>query len=263
MTDPHRLYGLIGHPIAHARSPALLNAYLAEHGLSGRAIAFDIRPGMLEPTLGGLRHIQNLHGFFVTMPFKERILALLDDVTETAGAAGAVNIVRCSPGGRLTGGQLDGAGFVGAMKAAGVQVAGTNVHVVGAGGVAAGICCALAGEQAARLAISNRSGGRAEALTRRLRTVFPLTEFATADGPPGPNIDIVVNATSLGLAESDPVPVDLSATRRGIFVGDVVNVARETQLLKTARERGCVVQRGEAMFPPQIPMALDFFAAER
>lgn len=263
MTHAHDLYGLVGYPITFVRSPGILNAYLAEHGLPGRMVPFGIRPDALEAGLAGLRHLDNLLGFFVTMPFKETILPLLDAATETARIAGAVNIVRRTPDGRLVGHQLDGAGFVGAMTAAGIPVAGATAHVAGAGGVSAGICCALAEAGIGRIAIANRNRERAARLAGRLAAAFPDTAFAATEAPPGAETDIVINATSLGLSPDDPLPVDLAGTRHGIFVGDVVNVPHTTPILASAAARGCTMQAGNAMFGPQIPLALAFYAEER
>lgn len=260
MAEEHRLYGLIGYPITFVRSPGILNAYLADHGLPGRMIPFGVKPELLQAALAGLRHVENLAGFFVTMPFKESILPLLDDASETAHIAGAVNIVRRTPDGRLFGHQLDGAGFVGAMTAAGVTIVGASAHVAGAGGVSAGICCALAEAGIGSITIANRNRERARTLADRLHGAFPSTTFTVTNAAPGAEIDIVVNATSLGLSADDPLPVDLSATRRDIFVGDVVNVPHMTPLLEVAEARGCCTQHGKAMFGPQIPLALHFYA---
>lgn len=259
MTNEHTLYGLIGYPINFVRSPGILNAHLAEHGMPGRMVSFSVRPEGLSSALDGLRVLENLLGFFVTMPFKETILPLLDDVSEAARIAGAANIVRRTPDGRLVGHQLDGAGFVGAMKAAEIPVGGASAYVVGAGGVSAGICCALAEAGIGRIAISSRDSERAARLADRLSAVFPQTDFAVTVTPPGEEIGIVVNATSLGLSAGDPLPVDLSGTRRGIFVGDVVNVPHRTPLLDAAEARGCRTQHGNAMFGPQIELALRFY----
>lgn len=260
MVNEHTLYGLVGYPITFVRSPGILNAYLTENGLPGRMIPFGVKPEGLAAALSGLRQIENLAGFFVTMPFKESILPLLDAASETARIAGAVNIVRRTPDGRLFGHQLDGAGFVGAMKAAQVPIAGASAYVAGAGGVSAGICCALAEAGAARIVLTNRNLDRAGKLADRLRDAFAKTVFAVTEAAPGEEADIVVNATSLGLDPGDPLPVDLSATRRGIFVGDVVNVPHSTPLLEAAEARGCRTQHGRAMFGPQIELALRFYA---
>lgn len=263
MAGDHRFYGLIGFPITHVRSPEILNAYFAEHNLPGRLIPFGVRSELLEVTIAGLRNIENLHGFFVTMPYKESILPLLDDASETARIAGAVNIVRRSPEGQLIGDQLDGPGFVGAMKLANITVHNATAFVAGAGGVAAGICCAMAQAGIACINIANRNVERAERLASRLHSAFPKTEFNIADRAPGPDVDIVVNATSLGISPDDPLPVDLSNTREGIFVGDVVNVPRNTALLEAARTRGCNTQHGSAMLGPQIELALKFLGEGR
>lgn len=258
--DKHTLYGLIGYPITFVRSPDILNAYLAENGLPGRMIPFGIKPEVLPAALSGLRHLENLAGFFVTMPFKESILPLLDDASETARIAGAVNIVRRAPDGRLFGHQLDGAGFVGAMEAAHISIAGASVFIAGAGGVSAGICCALAEAGAGHITLNNRDQDRAERLADRLRGAFPKTVFAVTRTQPDEEISIAINATSLGLRAGDPLPIDLSATRRGIFVGDVVNIPHQTPLLEMAEARGCHTQHGRAMFGPQIELALRFYA---
>lgn len=259
MSDEHKLFGLVGYPITFVRSPGILNAYLAQHGLPGRMVPFGIRPEALETALAGLRHLENLRGFFVTMPFKERILPLLDDLSETARISGAVNVVRRTPDGKFSGHQLDGAGFVGAMNEAGVRIAGASAYVAGAGGVSAGICCALAEAGIGRIDLVNRNRDRAEKLVDRLRGAFPKTVFCATDSRPGEEIDMVINATSLGMSPDDPLPVDLAGTSRGIFVGDVVNVPHMTPLLETAEARGCRTQRGKAMFGPQIELALRFY----
>lgn len=259
MADEHRLYGLVGYPITFVRSPGILNAYLAEKGLPGRMIPFGVKPEALATAVTGLRCLENLAGFFITMPFKEVILSLLDELSETARIAGAVNIVRRTPDGRLQGHQLDGAGFVSAMKAADIPIAGANAYVAGAGGVSAGICCALAEVGIGRIAINNRNTERAERLAERLRTAFPKTDFIVSDTQPGEDVDIVINATNLGIDPADPLPVDLSKTRAGIYVGDVVNRPHTTALILTAQARGYRIQPGSAMFEPQIELALRFF----
>ncbi|WP_081852138.1 shikimate dehydrogenase family protein [Pseudorhizobium marinum] len=259
LSNQHIFFGLVGYPITFVRSPGLMNTYLAEHGLPGHMIPFAVRPEALQAALAGLRHLENLRGFFVTMPFKESILPLLDDLSEPARISGAVNIVRRAPDGRFFGHQLDGAGFVGAMMATGVTIAGASAHVAGAGGVSAGICYALAQTGISRITIANRNRDRGEKLADRLRGAFPKTVFAVTSARPDREVDIVVNATSLGLSSDDPLPVDLAATRPGIFVGDVVNVPHLTPFLEAAAARGCRIQHGKAMFAPQIELALRFY----
>lgn len=260
MADKNTLYGLIGYPIDFVRSPGILNAYLADHGLLGHMVPFGVQPDKLKQALTGLGHVENLAGFFVTMPFKEAIVPLLDDLSETARIAGAVNIVRRTSEGRLVGHQLDGAGFVGAMEQSGITIKGATAFIAGAGGVSAGICCALAKSGIARIDIANRNLDRADALVQRLREAFPDSEFTTTNARPRSDIDIVINATSLGLSADDPLPIDLADVRSSAFVGDVVNIPGQTTLLEQGQARGCRTQHGKAMFAPQIELALEFFA---
>lgn len=263
MADDHRFYGLVGDPITHVRSPGILNAYLIERGLPGRMVPLGIKARRLKAAVEGLRHLENLHGFFVTMPHKETILPLLDEATETASISGAVNIVRRTSDGRLIGHQLDGAGFVGAMKLQGIAIKGKSAYIAGAGGVSAGICCALAQDGVGSIMIANRNRDRAEALAMRLGDAFADTEFVVTQIVPSTDIDIVVNATSLGTLPDHPQPIDLSNIRQGAFVGDVINVPHRTALLEDAEKRGCRIQNGSAMFGPQIELALHFLGQDR
>ena len=260
MRHPRALYGLIGHPVATLRSPTLFNGRLQDWVLPGSMVAFDIVPEELEVGLAGLRVMRNLVGFLVTMPHKERLVSLLDGVTPEAKAAGAANIVRRGADGRLFGGQLDGAGFVAAMRLSGFDPQGKRLYVAGAGGVSAGICAALAAAGAARIDIFNRNAERAGLLARRLGASYPRTAIATVDGGPTVEADAVVNATSLGMRPDDALPFSLDPCRDGTFVGDVVNTAEPTPLLRAAAARGFKGQSGQAMVEPQLALMREFFA---
>src|SRR5690606_8806549 len=121
--------------------------------------------------------MRNLAGFLVTMPHKESISGLVDDLSPVARAASAVNIVRRKENGSLYGDQLDGAGFVAALRGKGVELDGASVFVAGSGGVRAGICSALAQNGSARISIANRSAARAAALIERLGRFYPGCRF--------------------------------------------------------------------------------------
>ncbi|KLK91626.1 hypothetical protein AA309_19065 [Microvirga vignae] len=259
MTDPNTLYGLIGHPVGHVRSPAIFNAHLEANELPGRMVVFDYKPEALAVALDAFRQMQNLKGLFVTMPHKQTIASLLDGLTDMAAVAGAVNVVRRTSDGQLIGGQLDGPGFVTAMIAGGNHPGGKRSFIAGAGGVSAGICSALADSNVRSIMISNRSLERGRDLRNRLQKAFPATEFAVTDAQPDETIDILINATSVGINPGDPLPISLDGIRQGIFVGDVVNLPKGTPFIAKARDLNCKVQSGDAMFRPQIQLALDFF----
>lgn len=258
---PQVFYALLGSPVRHVRSPGLFTARLAEQGLPGKMIAIDVSTENLAAALAGFRLAENLAGFLVTMPHKEAIARLVDSLTPEAAAAGAVNIVRRNSDGSLVGGQLDGAGFVAAMKAAGTDPAGQSIHIAGAGGVSAGIAAALAAAGAGRIVIANRSPERAQVLVARLAAAYPDVQFGVG-GDVDPNARILINATSLGLNADDPLPFPEHTLLPGRFVGDVVNIATQTPILKLAAERGCRIQAGQAMVEPQLALMLDFFGQD-
>lgn len=253
------IFGVIGHPIDHVRSPGLFNRYLADRHLPGTMIPIDIAPQNLPDALAGLRRIENLAGFLVTMPHKETVLGLLDQLSAGARAAGAVNIVRRSGHGRLYGAQLDGVGFVAAARDRGEDPSGKSIFVAGAGGASAGICSALAAAGAAKIAIFNRSRGRAQSLVERLTRFYPRCELVVTMERPGPEFDIVINATSLGLRSTDPLPIDLGEIRPNILVADIVITPKLTPLLEAAQRRHCRIQFGEDMVASQLSLMVEFF----
>lgn len=208
--------------------------------------------------LEGLRALGNLRGFLVTMTHKEAIVPLLDRITQGARIAGAVNIVRRHDDGALEGGQLDGAGFVAAMGLNSCPPAGRQIAVVGAGGVAAGICHPLAQAGAARVDVVNRTASQAEALVERLSKAFSSCKFTVASAVDA-DIEIAINATSLGMREADPAPFDVERLMPGTYVGDVVNRPGETALLNLARKRGMRAQNGQEMVMPLLALMHAFF----
>ncbi|WP_127142985.1 shikimate dehydrogenase family protein [Pelagibacterium montanilacus] len=258
--DSADLYGLIGQPVAGLRSPGLFQASLAERGLGGTMVPLEIAPASLETALYGLRSLANLRGFLVTMPHKQSIAPLLDDLTEAARVTGAVNIVRRTEDGRLVGGQLDGPGFVAGLVQAGFSPKGANVFMAGAGGVAAGIAFALAEAGVARIAMANRNRARAEKLCARLAAHFPDCALSATDLAPGRDIGVAINATSLGLDGETDLPFALDDLPAAAFVADVVNRPEPTALVATARTRGHTAIEGRGMVMPQLPMMHAFFA---
>ena len=137
MSGKTGLLGVIGHPITHTLSPKMHNAAFAASGVDYVYVAMDVLPEDLPAAVSGLGAI-GFRGFNVTMPHKEAILPLLDEVDEAARASGAVNTVVVEER-ELRGANTDGSGFVEACGESGVGFDGAKVLVVGAGGAAAAI----------------------------------------------------------------------------------------------------------------------------
>lgn len=251
-----RLLGVIGHPIAHSLSPRMHNAaFAAAKNGSGEAeyvyVAMDVLPERLAGAVAGLAAL-GFVGFNVTMPHKETILPLVDELDETARLAGAVNTVVVGEGGSLRGLNTDGGGFVEACGEAGISFAGRRVLILGAGGAAAAIAVAVLGEGASRLYVANRTAQKAGELCAKLSEVSSGAEVLVCPvdevGGVVEEVEVFINATYLGMKEGDPLPFPAGSLSGEKIVCDAVYLAgRETELIRRAREVGARVVPGGRM----------------
>jgi len=246
-----RLAAVIGHPIRHSLSPAILNAAFAEAGLDWVFVACDVADGDGAAAVAAMRTL-GLGGLSVTMPHKAAVRAAVDEVTAGAEALGAVNCVSWR-GDRLVGDSTDGAGFVAALaEDPGLDVAGLRCVLVGAGGAGLSVARALGEAGAADVAVVNRSPApaiRAAALAGPAGRVGSAADVAGAD--------LIVNATSLGmgLAPDEPLPVDPAALHAGQVVADLVYHPLVTPLLAAAAARGARPVGGLGMLVHQAALA--------
>ncbi|HEV2512852.1 shikimate dehydrogenase [Bosea sp. (in: a-proteobacteria)] len=237
---------IIGHPVAHSRSPLIHGHWLAEHGLAGSYERVDVPPAKVPGLIARLRAGEFVGGN-VTVPNKEVVLALLDDVSETARAMGAANTLWME-GGRLHGDNTDAYGFLAHLDACVPDWAGRSgtALILGAGGAARAVIHGLAERGVGRILLVNRSPERAV----ELAASFPRTvearlwqDVARLVG----ESDLIVNTTSLGMHGQPPLEIDLSALRPGTIVDDIVYVPLETPLLAEARRRGGIPVDGLGM----------------
>jgi shikimate dehydrogenase len=260
ITGKTKVFSILAHPVDHVRTPQALNALFAERNFDGVVVPLDVSEGQgLMLALAALRSFRNWGGSIVTVPHKIAAASQCDRLTVRAGTAGAVNVIRRETDGSLTGELLDGTGFVTGLRKRGYDPAGRSVFLAGAGGAASAIAFALAEAGARRLTIANRSRAKSEDLASRLRAQFPATVFATEGAPPGH--DLVVNGTSLGMHDSDPLPFDPHHLDASMMVAEVIMNPEETALLRLATARGCATQVGKAMLEGQLAEVFAFLAA--
>ena len=218
---------LLGHPVEHSLSPAMHNAAFAALGLPHRYEARDVAEAELAATLQRMRRDEVL-GANVTIPHKETVLRLMDDVSDEARKIGAVNtIVRRRE--RLAGENTDAYGFHRALEEA--HVSPRRVLLLGAGG-AARACATVLLASGAEVLVANRNRDRADRLARSLdvdRRRPRATPWPTQDDLD--RVDAVVNATPLGLHNEDP----LKGRALPRVVVDLVPMAAETPLVKRAK----------------------------
>jgi shikimate dehydrogenase len=256
ITGKTRVYAHIGFPIHHVRTPALYNGLLEERGVDLVVVPFEVAPDCLASAIPGLRAWRNLAGVGVTIPHKETMTRLVDELTPMARLCGATNVIRREADGRLIGAQFDGIGLVHSLLAAGHDVAGARVLLSGAGGTARAVAFALADAGVGRLEIANRTRHKAQAIAAEVHSAYPDRDAVLHED--GHEFDLVINTTSLGMKADDPLPVDPEVLRPGTVVADAVMAPPETALLRLAAERGCEPHPGLLMLRAQFEVTLEF-----
>jgi shikimate dehydrogenase len=258
------VFCVLGHPVGHSLSPAMHNAALREMGLDGVYVAFEVAPGDLAEAIRGLQ-AAGVGGINCTIPHKEALLPLMDELSEEARLIGAVNTIVFREG-RRVGHNTDAPGFMASLRAEGFEPAGKQAVVLGAGGSSRAVVAALA-LGGAQVSLANRTRARAEELSKRVNdrtgaeTVRPIALEADEVGAAVREAELLVNATSVGMhPEEDampPVPAEALGPR--LFVYDLVYNPPETRLLREARERGARGAHGAGMLARQGALALELW----
>jgi shikimate dehydrogenase len=248
----------LGYPTEAFKAPMIYNPWFDQQGIDAVVIPMGVKPEDYAASLPQIMRFTNLRGALVTMPHKVTTLSLVDEVTPTARIAGACNAILKRPDGTLLGDMFDGAGFVRGVERKGRAFRGARVLVSGAGGVGCAIAASIAAAGAAELALFDAYPASAEALAGRLRAHYPQLKVDTGSNDPA-GFDVIVNATPLGMKDSDPLPFDIERIAPSTFVGEVVMKAEFTPLLRAAMDKGCPVQVGTDMLFEQIPAYLEFF----
>jgi shikimate dehydrogenase len=251
------IFSIVGDPVAQVRLPQVMEIVFRELKVNGVCVPMHVGREGLEAVVQALRTMRNWRAMCVTIPHKVAVAAMLDRLSPRARIAGAVNLVRRDPDGRLFGDIVDGAGFVRGLELHGHSVKGAAVWLVGVGGAGCAIAGALAEAEVGRLSLRDADPGRATAMIERLKRAYPDLAVELADEPPSA-LDFAVNATPLGLKPGDGLPFYPSRLPRGAVVCDIVMQPRETALLQAAQARGLRVHHGSHMLDAQVPMYLEF-----
>lgn len=258
-----RVFALLGHPVAHSRSPAIYNPLFEEHGVDAVYVALDVDPARAGE-VGGLVRTLGFAGVNLTVPFKAEVLGALDRVDPLAAALGAVNVVVRQPGG-LHGYNTDASGFCRALAARFGEVApGARVGVLGAGGAGRAVGIGLAAAGAAEVVWWNRSAARADEAVLRGRSVAPRCRFsaepldAARFAARAGALDLVVQCTS-GDGIAQVAAFDVQRLPAHAIWCDVNYWMDDPPLLAACRARGLRVQDGLEMLVYQAAEAFELF----
>jgi len=235
-----KLTAVIGNPVSQSLSPLLHNTIYANEGIDAVMLAFG-NPSV-ENLVTAIRTLP-IHLAAVTMPHKQTIIPLLDEIDDEAKAIGAVNTV-INREGKLTGYNTDIRGIADALQ--GVALKGSSVLLAGAGGAARTVAYLLQ-KEGAKIYCVNRDRGQAEDLTKAFGgTIIEEKDFGSI------SFDIIVNATPIGMKPNiDATPFGEEFIREGSAVFDLVYSPLETKLLKSAKAQNARAISGLTMFLAQ------------
>lgn len=277
-----RYCAVLGHPVRHSASPPMQNAGLAALGLDWRYLAFDVPAEELPAALAGAKAMRFI-GLNLTVPHKLLALPLVEAKDPSAETWGAVNTIRfearlASVGWqplraldlvpedapvRAHGFNTDADAITQALREdLGLDPAGKRVLLLGAGGAGRTAALKLASDGAAVLFLVNRTTSKAQAVAAEIRERFPRVRLELGYPPAG--VDLVLNATSLGLKPTDPLPFDRHQFRleQAPAVYDMIYRPAKTPLLDAARAAGCRVANGLGMLLYQGAKALEIWSGQ-
>ncbi len=260
-----KIYGLIGYPLAHSLSYKMHNAVFKKLNIPAEYKNFQLKPQELKGFLEGLDK-ENISGFNVTVPYKEKILKYVSLGQESFGVEkiGAVNTV-IRKNNTLYGFNTDYAGFSRHLKETGFFSEGKSAAILGAGGAARAVCYALARNNIAEIDIFDIDEAKSNSIADMLSDTDYQAKVKAISSIAKLNIkekDLLVNATPVGLKEDDPSLVSQELLGDNLFVYDLIYSATDganTKLLKLAKEKGLKYSNGLGMLVYQGALAFKYF----
>ena len=268
--DPPIRLGVFGDPVAHSLSPQMQNAALKHCKIDIQYVRFQISQDELREALKLVRDLKFV-GVNLTVPHKIAALKLVDDLEEGAKSIGAVNAVKNN--GKLHGLNTDGKGFARAIREEFVvDLRDLRVMILGAGGAARAIAMQCAKENCERLVIANRTLEKGKKLADELRDFFagprvlgPVARLQAIAWDEAAfrfqigNVDLIVNATPLGLNRSDPSPIPARLLAPHLMVYDTIYSERRTPFVSAAVEAGARGANGLSMLLHQGALAFEIW----
>jgi len=248
-----KITGIFGYPVEHTLSPLMHNAAFDKLGLDNCYIPFKVAPADLPDAVRAIRSL-NLLGVNITIPHKEHVIPLLDNVNEEAAFIGAVNTI-VNRESVLTGYNTDGRGFMSSLSEEGIDVDGKDVVIIGTGGACRAVSYYLS-EKAAKLSLYDLDPLKARKLVTDLKEIRGNVYLLDSTEEAG-QADIIINATPLGMKSDDPSPVNPDLITSDMAVCDLVY--KQTTLLKEAGKKGAKTINGSGMLLWQGVLAFELW----
>ena len=255
-----RVFGIVGHPIEQVRSPEMFTAEFRRRGRDAILVPMHVLPDDFDVVLPQMLKLRNLGGLVFTIPYKARACALAEVLGAQAQVVGAINALGKGADGRWRAEIFDGLGGVEAFRRRAIPFAARRVMLLGAGGAGSAIAVAIAHEHPAALRIFDVDADRATALATRVAHAHPGVEV-TAGTATTTDIDILLNASPVGMLDDARLPMEVARLPRELIVFDAIVKPERTPLLALAEGCGCTTVQGREMMRGQISRMVDYFLA--
>lgn len=267
-----RLFGVLGHPVAHSLSPMMHNAAYEALHMPYHYHAYDVHPDHIQHAIQGMRAL-GVDGVNVTIPHKQLVMPYLDEIDEEAQAIGAVNTIVRDEQGRLIGYNTDGAGYVKSLiSETKIELKHTSALLIGAGGAAKALGIYLLKSGCPQVSITNRTQEKAEQLAAHLQQYAQKQGYSSdmTVTPWKTNIDVtaqpyqlIINTTSVGMwPHTEQLPVQLTNLHEQVVVSDIVYNPLQTSFLEEAHKQGAMTHGGLGMFIFQGLLSFEYFTGE-
>ena len=262
-------YGIVGYPVKHSLSPAMQNAAFRELGIDAEYLLFEVAPEKLEDFLGSLKR-KGISGLNVTIPHKIKAKEYLEQsgsLDENAKRLGAVNTIKVSEEG-LAGFNTDGPGFYRSLiEDLRLEPEGKSVFILGAGGAAKAIAMYL-GNTPAKISVFDIDEDKVKGLAEHYKKYFDAKRLHVVAGEGAVKAsldasDLLINATPIGMNESDPSPVDKKLLHAGMYIYDLVYNRPYTQLVKEANSMKIHAVTGLGMLLYQGAIAFEIWTGRK
>ncbi len=263
-----QIYGIFGHPVSQSLSPAMHNAAFRHLGLDCVYLAFNVDPSNVAQAVSSIRAL-GLCGINVTIPHKQSVMAGLDEIAPEASMVGAVNTI-VNENGRLKGYNTDVSGVLRALDSE-LEFAprGKNIFIVGAGGASRAVIVAMCTGGARSVSIVNRTYLKAQKLSEEFSPQFGSVRFSAAPlddtdrvGELIAQADIVINCSSAGMGDIEPLCLPLDLLGENCVVYDLVYKPPVTPLVRDSRALGLKAESGLGMLLYQGVDAFEIWTGE-
>lgn len=254
-------YAVIGNPIEHSLSPFMHETWFNENNMDASYIPIKLTASTLQQGVQSLK-LLGCSGFNVTVPFKEAIIPLLDEIDEDARAIGAVNTVVRLEDGSLKGYNTDGLGYLQSFEQHfGNKLRSEKGLIIGAGGAARGIAYALKKAGYDQIYVTNRNEQRASQLVSdlNLKSVFPWQQVAEDLS----SFDFLIQTTSVGLNDEEQLTINWQSVKKTCKVSDIIYRPWRTLFLQQAHSHNLTIQNGLPMFVEQGAASFQYWTKVR